>query len=82
MKLDLSYDPETDALALGSGHRRRTSVLLESEGHIVIDLPDEESRVVVGLEIFGISAYLPWAGGATAKQQTCLPSAMMLNPQP
>ena len=59
MKLDLSYDPETDALALGSGHRRRTSVLLESEGHIVIDLPDEESRVVVGLEIFGISAYLP-----------------------
>ena len=59
MYLTFNYDPKNDALTLASGESRRASVLLESGGHAVIDLPDEESYVAVGLEVFGISAYLP-----------------------
>ncbi len=59
MELTINYDPKSDALALSSGESRDASVLLETEGHAVIDLPDEESYVAVGLEVIGISAYLP-----------------------
>ena len=59
MNLTINYDPKCDAMALTTGEPRRASVLLETEGHTVIDLPGEESYTAVGLEVIGISAYIP-----------------------
>ncbi len=59
MNLHMTYDQEVDALRLWNGEKRTTSTSIVGLEDVVLDLADEDSRHVVGLEILGADAYLP-----------------------
>lgn len=59
MKLRLHYDPECDAIGLDYNLPHRATHEVEGLGWVMIDLPDDESHKAVGLEVLGISAWLP-----------------------
>ena len=59
MSLEILYDTDVDALRLYTGEERTTSSSLVGLEEVILDLGDEDTRHVVGLEVLGASAYLP-----------------------
>lgn len=61
MELKVHYDSECDALGLHSDRLSRISAELETVPGVVLDLANDDdlSCQVVGLEVLGMSAYVP-----------------------
>ena len=61
MKLRVHYDSECDAFGLHSGQWSKISADLETAPGVVVDLAGDDglSCQVVGLEVLGMSAFLP-----------------------
>lgn len=59
MKLKVHYDPECDAIGADYKQPHDGACAVEGLGWVIIDLLDRESHVPVGLEVIGISAWLP-----------------------
>ena len=59
MKLKVHYDPDCDAIGANYKQPHDGAREVEGLGWVVIDLLDRESHVPVGLEVIGISRWLP-----------------------
>jgi len=59
MKLKVHYDPDCDAIGANYKQPHDGAREVEGLGWVVIDLLNWESHVPVGLEVIGISRWLP-----------------------
>ena len=57
--MTVHYDPECDAIGLDYKQPHRATYELTTVGMVMIDVPDEDSYKAVGLEVIGVSAWLP-----------------------
>ena len=59
MNLRVHYDPECDAIGLNYSQPSGGTYELATAGMVMIDVPDDDSYEAVGLEVIGVSAWLP-----------------------
>ena len=72
MKLKVHYDPECDAIGADYEQPHDGACEVEGLGWVVIDLLDWKSHVPVGLEVIGVSAWLPLGKRGYSKETDTL----------
>ena len=72
MKLKVHYDPECDAIGADYEQPHDGACEVEGLGWVVIDLLDWNSHVPVGLEVIGVSAWLPLGKRGYSKETDTL----------
>ena len=59
MKLKVHYDPDCDAIGANYAQPHGATYEVEGLSWVIVDVPDEVSNKAVGLEVIGISAFIP-----------------------